>query len=81
MGYSYKQFFADLQIGREFQFVYNGQKYFIGWGSGKKPMFCKSQDAASKVVSDSIEELLKQVRLDGKFLKEIWGSIKVTTIF
>ena len=44
-------------------------------------MFCKSQDSANKVVSDSIEELLKQVRLDGKFLKDIWGSIEVTTIF
>jgi hypothetical protein len=44
-------------------------------------MFCKSQDAASKVISDSIEELLKQVKLDGKSLKEIWGSIKITTIF
>ena len=81
MGYSYRQFIEDLQIGREFQFVYNGQKYFIGWGAGEKRMFCRSQDTVIKVVSNSIEELLKQVRLDGKFLKEIWGSIEVTTIF
>jgi hypothetical protein len=59
MGYSYKQFFEDLQIGREVQFVYKGQKYFIGWGEGEKRTFCKSQDAASSVISDSIEKLLK----------------------
>ncbi|MGM0878925.1 MAG: hypothetical protein ACQEWV_30755 [Bacillota bacterium] len=62
MDNSYKRFLEDLHIGREVQFVYNDQKYFIGWGAGEKRMFCKFQDAANKIVSDSIEELLKQVR-------------------
>jgi hypothetical protein len=63
MGYSYKQFFEDLQIGKEVQFVYNGQKYFIGWGEGEKRIFCKSQEAASSVISDSMEKLLKPLFL------------------
>ena len=47
--YSYEEFLEDLGIGREIEFIYKKENYYIGCGTGKF-MFWKFYDSTSEII-------------------------------
>ncbi|HWO95631.1 MAG TPA: hypothetical protein VNM45_04715 [Bacillus sp. (in: firmicutes)] len=80
MDYSYEEFLEDLSIGREVEFTYKGQNYYIGRGTGKF-MFWKFHDPTSEIMGKNVEDLLQKVKLDGKSIIEVWELIEVDFVF
>jgi hypothetical protein len=80
MYYSYGDFLKDLATGREIHFIYKEENYYIGCGTGRF-MFWKFYDAASEIIGEDVEDLLRKVDLDGKKIKDAWDLIAIDTIF
>ena len=76
MHYSYQEFLQDLAIGREIEFIYKEEGYYIGRG-----MFWKFNEPTSEVICNHKEDLLQKVRFNGKSIKDIWTDIDVVTIY
>lgn len=65
--------------GRELEFKYNGNSYFMSrskaqkyvslWGEGKEQSF------------DRVEELVENAIVDGKTLYSVWNDIIIDTLF
>jgi len=81
--YSYNQFLEDLNMGREIEFFYKSNKYYIGgnWGETGSSMFWKVHDAESEIVGETPEDLIQKVKFDGKSIKDIWYLIKIDIVF
>lgn len=77
--YLYEHFVFHLHQGREFDFVYKGDKYAIS--HGKYRYFTKYGDADNVQSFNTIEELLENLRIDNKTIQEIWKDIEVTGIY
>ncbi|UOY92311.1 hypothetical protein MUG87_18060 [Ectobacillus sp. JY-23] len=80
MDYSYKEFLEDLNIGREVEFIYRDEKYYIGCETGSF-MFWKSYDPTSEIAGENLDDLLEKVKLDEKSIKEVWSLIEIYHIF
>ncbi|MFI8709604.1 hypothetical protein ACIGHG_21685 [Bacillus sp. NPDC077411] len=76
MGYSYKEFLEDLNMGREIHFIYKSEGYYISdWG------FWKFDDESSEIIVGNEEDILTKVKIGGKSIKEIWNLIEIDYIF
>ncbi|ETT83953.1 hypothetical protein MKZ08_07915 [Viridibacillus sp. FSL R5-0477] len=80
MEYSYEEILEDLSMGREIQFIYKDETFYIGCGTGQF-MFWKFNNSASEIIGENVEDLIRKVKLDGKLIKECWPLIKIDTIF
>ncbi|MED4462237.1 hypothetical protein [Metabacillus fastidiosus] len=80
MDYNYEELIEDLTRGREIEFIYNNEHYYIGCGTGKF-MFWKFYDCTSEIIGENVEDLLQKVKLDGKSIMDVWGLIKIDTVF
>lgn len=80
MNYSYEEFLEDLGMGREVEFTYADENYYIGRGTGKF-MFWKFYDSTSEIIGENVEDLLRKVKLDGKIIMEVWDLIEVDCVF
>lgn len=80
MDYGYEEFLEDLGMGREVEFTYKEQNYYIGCGTGKF-MFWKFHDSTSEIMGKDVEDLLQKVKLDGKAIMEVWDLIEVDCVF
>ncbi|MDQ0242946.1 hypothetical protein J2S09_000482 [Bacillus fengqiuensis] len=80
MDYSYEEFLEDLDMGREIEFIYKGENYYIGCGTGTF-MFWKAYDSTSEIAGETVENLLEKVKLNGKSIKEVWGLIEIDHVF
>ncbi|MBN6188298.1 hypothetical protein JQN58_15680 [Aneurinibacillus sp. BA2021] len=79
--YLYEYFVFHLHQGHEFDFFYQSYKYAISYGTGKKRYFTKYGDADNFQSFDTVEELLENLRIDNKTIKEIWKDIEVVSIY
>ncbi|MCM2534501.1 hypothetical protein NDK43_21855 [Neobacillus pocheonensis] len=76
MDYSYKEFLEDLNMGREVEFTYKGDKYYISsWG------FWRFYDDSSEITISDEENILEKVKLDGKSILEIWNLIEINIVY
>ncbi|MGG3887532.1 hypothetical protein [Metabacillus fastidiosus] len=80
MNYDYKELIKDLNMGREIEFIYNHERYYIGYGRGKS-MFWRFNDSTSEIEGENVEDLLQKIKLDGKLIIEVWDLIKIDIIF
>lgn len=76
MNYSYEEFLYDLGMGREVEFIYKGDNYYISnWG------FWRFYDALSEITANDEENILEKVKLDGKSILEIWNLIEIDIVY
>lgn len=80
MDYSYEEFLEDLGMGREVEFIYKNESYYIGIGTGNF-MFWKFYDSTSEIMGQNVEDLLQKVKLDGKSIMEVWDLIEIDCVF
>ncbi|WP_312476761.1 hypothetical protein [Neobacillus sp.] len=74
--YSYEEFLEYLSIGEEIHFIYKDETYYIGRGTGQF-MFWKFHDSTSEIIGEDLQDLLRKVKLDNKFIKEVWELIEI----
>ena len=79
-GYNYRRMVIDLEHGREIEFTCNNKEFGIfrngkgGWEFGmakpeKKMFFVNCRD---------VHNLIKNIRIDGKTLEELWKDNNLT---
>lgn len=78
--YNYGNFLEDLRTGREIHFIYKEENYYIGCGTGQF-MFWRFYDSTSERIGKDLDDLLRQVKLDGMQIKQVWDDIHIDTIF
>ncbi|PWW38953.1 hypothetical protein DET54_11313 [Paenibacillus pabuli] len=77
--YSYNEFIEDLNLGHEIEFILNDTHFLISYNvSG---CYCIKENEEAQVMYESVEQLLNQVKINGKTLKSLWGSIIVSDVF
>lgn len=74
--YSYEEFLEYLSIGGEIHIIYKDETYYIGRGTGQF-MFWKFNDSTSEIIGEDLQDLLRKVKLDNKFIKEVWDLIEI----
>ncbi|PIC68558.1 hypothetical protein CSV71_01195 [Sporosarcina sp. P21c] len=80
MNYSYEEFLEDLDAEREIHFIYKNEKYYMDAGTGRF-MFWKFYDAASEIIGEDSNDLLRKVILEGKQIKEVWNLLEIDGTF
>ncbi|WP_409368505.1 hypothetical protein [Lysinibacillus sp. 38-6] len=78
--YNYGNFLEDLRAGREIHFIYKEENYYIGCGTGQF-MFWRFYDSTSEMIGKDLDDLLRQVQLDGMQIKQVWDCIHIDMIF
>lgn len=68
-----------IENGREIEFAYNAQTYFISRDGAKK--HCSIWIDKDEQSFDSIEELLLNGLVSGKKIYEIWDEVEVLAIY
>ncbi|AMA73150.1 hypothetical protein ACH33_09960 [Aneurinibacillus sp. XH2] len=75
--YSYNDMKRDLQIGREFEFIYNGVTYYLS--RTKQGWILVSSDGL-ETESATYNELLENI-FDNKNIKDLWDKIEIVQVF
>lgn len=76
-----KEFKEWLKQGREIEFLYNNNEYFIGNYEEGRAIF-KDNESKSKYYVE-IDKFIAESSMDGRLLKDILvkGDLKIITIF
>lgn len=71
----YDQFVSDLRVGEEIEFIYKKERYSIS-NNGYKWFFNLYGDLNYQTFA-SVDELLKEVKINSKSLEELWSNISL----
>jgi len=77
--YLFNEFVKDVKMGREIEFTYNKNMYFVthnkrGW------LLIKTDDRTSQCF-DCSESLIKNAKIGSEYLIELWDEIKLDTVY
>ncbi|WP_017471966.1 hypothetical protein [Amphibacillus jilinensis] len=79
---SYEHFLYQLDTGREIEFSYNNQEYFIAHDK-KGRVLWKGKNRLSEYYDDKNETFLSSVQIEGVTLKELINKklLRISTVF
>lgn len=79
MNYKFEDLRADLAIGHELDFFYEGQKYSIS--ANESGWFLTRYNDQTDQSFETYDDLLQNATIDSKHLKEIWDQIVIDYIY
>jgi hypothetical protein len=77
--YSYEELVADLEVGHEIEFYFQGKNYSISHND-KGWYFSKYESDDYHTYSD-VKNLLENTKILGQTLKEIWRLVEIKSIY